>query len=390
MNSLEEYLFRAKSVLRLRKTHSRARKATKDGLTDLPFGPCSINLMMVDACNSQCIMCGDDYKNCGSGDYITMAKIKTAYRHLMLSEVVDVIYGGGGEPFLNPELADIAEYTHRLDQVIQHTVITNMIKTDIRTYERLLLNHVHFLVSVNAASKETYQQISGVNAFEKVISNIQSLVSIRLKCKSKAKISMSMILMKKNIGELVDFIRLAKSLHVDKVKTLYVRVYPETYRGKNGRNDRIEENDSLFYHQKQSDQNVTIAKQTAQELGIGFEHEPLFFKSYQTVRKCTEPWKSVFINTNGDVYPCAGSEILFKKKVDTNTYNCGNLLKQSIDEFWNNRFWQALRRTNLLKSYIDTVPECSCCGNSINWCGSDNKNSHLMDWTEAENSRLTL
>ena len=375
-------LARARSLLRVKKADMRIAKAMASALTVLPFGPSSLNLMMVDSCNSQCIMCGKDYKACGTMQYISSNDIRTIYSHLDMDQIVDVIYGGGGEPFLNPDIAEIAAYTHARFPVIQHTVISNLIQWPQEKVAAMLDSRVHFLVSLNAASRETYKTISGVDAFQAVVSHIENLVRLRMDRKAPVHIALSMILMRQNIDELVNFIKLSSELGADEVKTLYVRVYPEDYRIKQDRDVFIAPSDSLFYEQQRSDDIIRKAESVAKEKGIRFEHEPYFSCSRQTERNCNEAWKSLFINFNGDVYPCPASEILFKPKVDSGEYASGNILQSHIDEIWNNPFWQKLRETNLRHSRKEHYPECRCCGNSINWWGSDAEKAHVLDWQE--------
>ncbi len=186
------------------------------------------------------------------------------------------------------------------------------------------------------------------------------------------------------------FIRLAAELGADEVKTLYVRVYPSMYRHKQEQPNELHEDDSLFYHQQLADETVLKAKKAARESGIQFDHEPLFKDSTTKQRDCCEAWKSLFINFNGEVYPCPASEILFKPKVDAGLYASGNILQQHWTEFWNNSFWQAVRSSNLGARGEDIVPECRCCGNGINWFGSCAKQAHIMDWEVAEKSTLKL
>ncbi|NQT02513.1 MAG: SPASM domain-containing protein [Planctomycetes bacterium] len=135
---------------------------------------------------------------------------------------------------------------------------------------------------------------------------------------------------------------------------------------------------------------IKDAKQLAEKVGITFCHEPLFCCSETITRNCNEPWKSLFINFNGDVYPCPASEILFKPKIDFGQYNSGNILNQPVEEFWNNLFWQGLRKTNIQKNREDIIPECLCCGNSINWWGSRSEKAHVLDWKVAEESDLRI
>ncbi len=387
---LKDYYVRIASLMRLRKNYTRVKKAAMNGETNLSFGPSSLNLMMADTCNSQCIMCGHDYKAKGSCDMLTLEKVKTIYDHLNIHEVVDVIYGGGGEPFMNPELAEISEYTRALDPIIQHTVITNALHGDETTYMRLLKSRSHFLCSINAAFPETFRVISGMNRFEQVMDNLRLIVRLRKRVRATVNISISMILMRQNIDELSDFIKLASKVGIDGVKALYVRIYPDAYRRRSNVAAQIQREDSLFYCQEHSDQILKEAKVLSQRLGIEFKHSPLFSDSKSFNRDCIEPWRSLFINFNGDVYPCPASEIQFMNKINSCQYISGNILEQPVMEFWNNSFWQALRRTNSGREREEIVPECLCCGNAVYWKGAGALEAHVLDWKKSEQSTLKL
>ena len=389
-NVINDLYIRVSSYFRVKCSEARISKARESGDVVLGFGPSSINLMMADTCNSQCIMCGKDYRFSGSGNGLSLEDVKKVYKHLHMNHVVDVIYGGGGEPFLNVELTPIAEYTHRQFPVIQHTIISNFMEWKPDTVRRLLDNHVHFLISVNAASRETFKKISGMDAFERVIANVKKLIRMRRETSTRVHVALSMILMRQNIDELCDFLKLAASMGADEVKTLYVRIYPESYRQKKNRDQLITPQDSLFFNQEKADEILQQAENLSRQIRIKFSHEPLFQCAKSCGRNCDEPWKSLFINFNGDVYPCPASEILFKHKVDSARYRSGNILKQPIHEIWNNPFWIALRKTNRIKDPQEIVPECSCCGNAINWLGTANKKAHMLDWKKAEDSNLKL
>jgi len=357
----------------------------------LSYAPSSLNLLMIDRCNSGCIMCGHDYKNCGSSAALTLDKIKTIYRKLDMDQLVEVVYGGGGEPFLNPELADIAEYTRKQCPAVQHTVISNMVGScKEQDVVKMIKSRVHFLISVNAASSDVFRQVAGVDAFESVLKNIMMIVSLREKYRGNIGISISIILMKQNIAELPKFVRLAKKLGVDGVKAVYVRVYPEKYRNKADGTVPMLTSASLYFHQAESNNYIRESEKIAKELGISFEHQPLFGCSQSKDRACLEPWRSLYIGFNGELYPCAASEIMFMHKVESGKYKSGNLLTQSLEDIWNNPFWQALRKTNIGENREDIIPECLCCGSSVDWWGVDVEKAHVMDWSEAEQSDLFI
>ncbi len=131
----------------------------------LAYGPSSLNLMMMDTCNAQCLMCGKDYRSCGSNEHLSLVICVRIYEHLDMDQIVDVVYGGGGEPFLNPDLADIAALTRREYPTIQHTVISNFIAFKPEAMRTMLVSEVNYLISVNAATEKTYRTITGIDQF---------------------------------------------------------------------------------------------------------------------------------------------------------------------------------------------------------------------------------
>ena len=387
---LKEFIARGKSVVQLKKVGAKIAIASRCGDQETQFGPSSLNLMMIDVCNSGCIMCGYDYKACGSAESLTLDKMKSIYSHLDTSQLVEVIYGGGGEPFLNHDLSDIAAYTKKKCPSIQHTVISNFISADYDVIEKLINCRVNFLISINAATRETYKTISGIDAFEKVCENIKKVVNIRNKEKSMADISVSIILMRQNIEELKTLVNVAHDLGVDGVKSVYVRIYPDKFRKKVNGNILISPEDSLFFHQETSNKEIRRAADLAKKMGTSFNHQPLFGCNRKKERNCKEPWKSLFVNFNGDLFPCAAGEILFMNKVASGYYHSGNIIKQPIEEIWNNPFWKSLRKTNAVKDRIEVVPECLCCGMAIDWLGPDCREAHIMNWDISEQYRLQL
>ncbi len=379
------------SYISLQKNNYKVRRSIKKGEISLSYAPSSLNLLMIDKCNSECIMCGHDYKSCGTADALTMDKIKKIYSHLDLKQLVEVIYGGGGEPFLNPELVDIARYTRKKCPFIQHTVISNMIAPcESSKLQHLLDARVHFLVSVNAATRDSFAAVAGIDAFAAVKKNIKKLVDLRKECGADVQISISLILMQQNVDDLDAFVRLAKDLGVDGVKVVYVRIYPEKYRQKGDGTVQITPEHSMFFDQKKCDAAIEQAEKLAAQLGIYFDHQPLFKCSRKTDRYCMEPWRALYIGFNGELYPCAASEIMFMHKMESKQYSSGNIIQNHYKDIWNNPFWQALRKTNALQDRQEIIPECLCCGSSIDWNGVAEQNSHIMSWDQAENSDLSI
>jgi len=207
---------------------------------------------------------------------------------------------------------------------------------------------------------------------------------------ANAHVAISIILMKQNIAELPEFVRLAKDLGVDAVKAMYVRVYPRDYRNRRGLDVSIRPEDSLFFHQDLSDRTLRESERLAARLGISISRPPLFCEAAAKPRDCTEPWRSLYIDCDGRLYACAAGEIHFKHKIERGQYQSGNILTEPIADIWNNPFWQALRRTNALAGRAELVPECLCCGMSICWWGPRAERAHIMDWSPSDDPTLRL
>jgi len=71
------------------------------------------------------------------------------------------------------------------------------------------------IVSVNAATRATYEHVTGVDAFERVMQNITNLMSARNEMRPQPRVVMSFVLMKCNYRELPAYITAAARLGAD-------------------------------------------------------------------------------------------------------------------------------------------------------------------------------
>ena len=88
----------------------------------------------------------------------------------------------------------------------------------------------------------------------------------------------------------------------------------------------------------------------------------------------------LMVGFDGEIYPCGGSEVHFRDKVEKGIYNFGNALQAPVDAYWNSEIYRALR---ISSRQGDTclVSECNCCANTIS---PNDIRSHIMQWDEAE------
>jgi MoaA/NifB/PqqE/SkfB family radical SAM enzyme len=114
---------------------------------------------------------------------------------------------GLGEPMLNPEFFDMVELaTARGIEVSSNSNLTLL--TPARARRCVTSGLVALSVSIDGASRQVYEQIRRKASFAKVIRNLDRLVEARSKAGSALAIRGVMVLMRSNLEELPDLVRL--------------------------------------------------------------------------------------------------------------------------------------------------------------------------------------
>jgi MoaA/NifB/PqqE/SkfB family radical SAM enzyme len=340
--------------------------------------PVNIHFLLADKCNSRCIMCAGNYYNSRSGKRITAEQFKTMASNLKLEYASGINLSGGGDPLLNEDMESIIRFVRKEYPNIQISVTTNGIALDGKAAEVMLASDVLSInVSLNAATKETYQRIMQVDCFERVCRNVAAFTCARKAMKKNTRVQLSVILSRLNIEEMPAFIILGKQLGADSVNAMYCRFYPEALRHMNVEQEeaRLLDEESLFFHQELSDKTMDEAERVARDAGMAFTHEPLFRENAEP-RECYWPTMKIMIGTEGEVYPCGGGEVHFKDKVNKGIYDFGNALTSTIDEFWNNEHYLSLRRSSK-DGGLSGIPECRCCVNKMT---PARRESHILKW----------
>ena len=352
------------------------------------YFPKQIHFLMNDKCNAKCIMCGGDYYNSTSGKTITLEKFKIMAANLKLEHTQGIVLAGAGDPLLNKDLFSIIQYVRREYHHINISITTNGIALLNNISKQLLENNIASInISINSATRMTYRRIMQVDCFDKICKNIKTLVQMRNLMGKNIQIQFSSAINKLNIEELPLLVELGKDIGIDSINIMYCRFYPERIRHGNidKQENRLNNNDSLFYYQELSDYMVEQAKAIAQKNNIRFSHEPLF-KENASPRPCIWPNTEIMVGFDGEIYPCGGAEVHFKEKVEQGIYNFGNALTQLIDSFWNNEHYRALRISSK-QGETCLIPECRYCANIV--IPNDIK-FHIMQWDNDNDKCETL
>jgi GT2 family glycosyltransferase/MoaA/NifB/PqqE/SkfB family radical SAM enzyme len=342
--------------------------------------PSQIHFLMIDKCNANCIMCGGDYFKSKSGRVITLDKFKKMAVNLKFELVGGIVLAGAGDPLLNRDLVLIIQFVRANYPHINISVTTNGLALTEDVSGKMINSDTNLVnISINSATRGTYKRIMQLDGFEAVCRNARNFVEMRNRSKKPVALQFSAAINRLNIEELPRLVELGREIGANGINLFYTRYYPEQIRHANVDDpaDRLEDSTSLFYHQELSDSMVLEAKDLAQKFGIGLTHEPLF-RDHAGAPPCTWAMTQLMVGFDGEVYPCGGSEVHFREKVEGGVYDFGNALHDHIDTFWNNELYRALRHSSRQVGEC-LVSECGCCANVVS---PNDIKSHIMHWDQ--------
>jgi MoaA/NifB/PqqE/SkfB family radical SAM enzyme len=246
-----------------------------------------------------------------------------------LSEALSVDFTGGGEPLLQPRLADWIS-----DAKIagcQTGFLTNGLLLDRDMADRVLaagLNWICF--SMDGADKEIYESIRIGANFDKLCEHIRNFV--RLTEGTEIVIMLNFVIMHVNFHQIEDMVRLAADLGVHQVNFKQCDVI----RGEHGKDYGLFASQDAKTIQGQS-KRLAEALRLARKLKI----RTTAFRFFPTEEPvcAQDPRDSLFVGFDGTVAPCiglayGGPTTFFGKDALMPTLHYGKLPEQDLMEVW--------------------------------------------------------
>lgn len=182
----------------------------------------------------------------------------------------------------------------------------------------------HLSISLDAATDETFRRVrKGAPPLADVIENVRSTVEARGRVGGTHRIAISYVLMRSNIDEFPDFLRLAQSVGVEIVYVRHLMAFtPEM------------ETESLWHERERFNAVRSDWIALAKDLGINhfFLPEPFGTEEVGERRHCSIPWRGAGVLGNGDVLACCVPGL-----------KMGNLHENTMEEIWNGPRYQELR-----------------------------------------------
>ncbi|MEK6732475.1 MAG: glycosyltransferase [Candidatus Omnitrophota bacterium] len=288
-------------------------------------------------CNANCAFCiGGNYKPFNLKLYKNYFEPRIGS---MIKEADYVSFCGMGELLLVPDIKDFLKYVNVTLPDNNKILTTNGLALKNTLADIFTDSKYSIQISLHASNARLHEQITGLKGgFDKIIEQIRFTIARRKNAQSPH-VTLVFVANTMNIEDLPNFVELAGSLAVDSVQVNYMTIFKTSHLKL-----------SCFFMQEKANEIFDRAMARANELKINLNLPPRFSADRYFKSMCSDPWKNIYVDTEGAVLPCCYSGEHF-----------GELRKNEVSSIWNNVKYQHIR-TDL--SSGNALAMCKYCLNS--------------------------
>ncbi len=306
-------------------------------------------------CNSRCDTCVRTFHQREPLRDLTLDEFRSLVDQAPLLR--RVVLHGVGEPLLNRDLAAMIRHVKRRREPPQVLFNSNAILLTPEWQEALLASRLdEFRVSTDAAHRERYRRIRGVDAFDTMVANVAAFARRIDERGDGPRLSLWCTAMQDNLGELPGLVRLAYRLGVGEVYVQRLVYYGEGL---------AREEQSLFRAVQAAEEALLAeAEELAARWGIAFQASGATtpWGSLMSAdgeprpwARCRRPSSLMYITANGNVLPCCFSPFT------TSNYEGlirGNAFEASLAEIWNGAAYHRFRAALETESPWESCDRC--------------------------------
>ena len=311
------------------------RIANKFKFITIPFLPINLDIEPINICNFKCKHCKVSYwkKNTTKLTVEEFVQIISQFPNLK-----NIKLQGLGEPLLNKELPFMMKIGN--EREIRMEFFSNESIYNEESWDSInKLKNIHITFSMDAASKDIFEGIRNGSDFDVVKDNIKRIVK-----GNESKYSFWTVLNKENIEELGGIVDLAVELGI-------VSIELQTFLSDWNSPDVKVRIDTLLFDisEEKFQNNFSMAKKNAEKSSVTLKtYDGNYFSKKQ---KCSWPFTSAFIASNGDVVPCCVI-------ADSDVIKMGNLFETPFKEIWNSEKYKEFRKSISKHELNDVCKKC--------------------------------
>jgi len=289
--------------------------------------PKDISICLTTRCNLRCTICDRSDFQTSDMDFNNIYKLENAIKH---AKNVDLT--GWGEAILYKKYADVIAYIFSLNgrrKLISQTSNGLMAPK----YAELLRGRLQrFVISLNAATPETYNREMKGGDFNKTISSVKTFMS-QITSEDRNAVKLHFVAHLNNYKEMPLFVELAKSLGVMQVSY-----------GQYLCNSLDSEKNSLLNVKNEYNDMLTEVDEASKKFKVEVFYRRFGENLGLSSDNCRFPFDWCFVCTNGDIAPCCY----------LGDMTMGNTFDNTFEAVWFGEKMQKLRKSRYL-------PSCSFC-----------------------------
>jgi MoaA/NifB/PqqE/SkfB family radical SAM enzyme len=297
--------------------------------------PWDIEIEVTTKCNLRCTICEHTYwkKDPYMGRDLSLEDFKKIIAQFPKLKWINLT--GEGLAFLNKEFLDIVRYAKQRNIFV--AIVDCFTQLDEKVGRELIKAGVEKLwVSIDGASKETYEAIRVGANFDQVVENIRTFVHLKREMKSPIpEFGFRYVFFKHNYHEMLDFLDLVHSfgdINMDGDGNLVEFVA------------LLEFNETKDWVYEPSPELIEEIERRARELNINVvwthpSHNP---ELKTPMGKCTD-WTEPYIMMGGYVVSCC-AVLMSNQRPFLRKHSFGNIHEQSFQEIWNSPRYKQFRK----------------------------------------------
>lgn len=310
--------------------------------------PVTVEIDPSNICNLNCKWC-------------SFGKYRGESRHIMSKEILmklisdladlgvkSIIYTGGGDPLIHPNIVEAIELAY--SKGLDIGMATNGILLDEKIAEVIARTHKYCRISLDAGAEKTYIKIKQAKEgdFEKVIGALELLVKAKKKLKTRIDIGASFLICPENYREIAIAARKVKETGADfiQIKPVVVPLGGEQYPP------------SLFNNAKKyMGEAKRLENKKFKVFLIDYKFADITDKKGNYGRSYKTCWAHPFLSSVGadcNVWLCCHFRGIKE-------FSFGNLKKNSFKEIWNSQ-----RRKNVINKINLKMCQPLCKGHTYN------------------------
>ncbi|MBW1759028.1 MAG: radical SAM protein [Deltaproteobacteria bacterium] len=258
---------------------------------------------------------------------------------------------GWGEPLLHPNLFEMVKIAKSAGCKVSITTNGQMLNSE--NSKRLVAEGIDIVtISVAGASQGTHGFIRTGSDLKTIFENVKWLSNYKKKIKTEMpRIHFSYIMTKTNLGELPEFLRIAKGIGVQEVVATNLDYTPTLF-----------QDDLKIFSGKETNRfqkHIKKIEKTAARLRLPLRIYPLVMQEEIVCE--LDPLRILFISSNGTVSPCVYlnlpidgmiPRIFCGTKIKVPQLSFGNINSQDLIEIWDNREYREFRKNYVRRAEL--------------------------------------